>query len=519
VIGGVLLLALGATLATQWHGRNASAESSANGAAVVSQPPRSIAVLPFVNLSGGPENEHFSDGLSEELLNRLTMIPELHVVARTSSFYFKGKTENVRKIGQMLGVRHVLEGSVRREGDQLRVTAQLVSTEDGYRLWSHSFDRHLADVFALQDEIARTVAEKLELTLAADPDATSSHRMTRNPAALELYLRGKQEYQSWELERIDKGIEYFEAARRIDPDFAAVYVSQAEALFARAQVTGECCNLMAPWSGPRQILLHRAVELDPRNADAIASLGLDLMLARDFAGAERELHRAEAINPNGELVLRYLNMYYHGVGWPPDRAIDYARRQFKLDPLNPLAAVNLTFAYWQTHHYEEAVAAGKAAIALDPNSWRGYWALDAALIDLGRYEEAIVSARKATALSGNNPDAAGDLVVAYAGAGRMDDARKLLRQIDDPSNKAHLRPAFRAYVLAGLGDYEGATASLEQAYRENDGFLHECLHYKIFMPLHADPRFQKLVHLLHQERRVQHTRDMNQSRSAVAAAK
>jgi TolB-like protein/Flp pilus assembly protein TadD len=518
-IGAAVLLAVGLALIPYLRERRSDAPASTTGrTSVVVEPYRSIAVLPFVNMSGDPENEYFSDGLSEELLDRLTVIPELHVAARTSSFHFKGNAEDVKKIGQLLGVRHVLEGSVRKQGDRIRITAQLVSTEDGYRVWSNTFDRRLVDVFAVQDEIALALADNLKLTLVEETRAALVHHSTSNPQALDLYLRARHLYQSWDLDRIDKAIGYFKEAIRLDPTYVDAYVAQADALFARSQSTLECCNPEGAWAQPRRALLRRALELDPRHADAIASVGFDLMISTDFAGAERELHRAEALNPNSELVLRFLSFYYTSNGWPPEKAIEYANRLFRLDPLNPLAATDLAAAYYNTNHYAEALAATDKAIELDPNYWFAYWIREATLLDLGRPAEALEATRRTLALAHDYGDAYSDLIRAYADLGQMEQAQRIFREIDAPGRKPRWRNAFRAYALASLHEYDRATAALEDAYREHEGIVPEALGWKVFIPLHDKPRFKRLVHLLGVERRIQQTRDMNHIPTRSAAA-
>jgi adenylate cyclase len=512
-LAGVFVLVASGLVADRPPIRSTGSDALAHPAA----PPVTLAVLPFINLSGDPGQEYFGDGLAEELLARLTMVPELQVAARTSSFSFKDRVEDVKSIGKALGVRHVLEGSVRQQGNRVRVLAQLVNAENGYRLWSRSFERSAADLWAVQDEIALAVVDSLKLTLVAREIIATGQPLTRNPEALDLYRRGRHLYQSWNLERVGKGIEYFQEAIRLDPDFAAAYVSQADALFAQSQANLECCSPTGQWIVPRRELLRRAIELDPRNADAIASMGLDLMFARDFESAERELHRAEEINPNGELVLRNLNIYYQSVGWPAERAIDYALHWFRLDPLNPSAAVNLSAAYYHACQFEKALAAADTTIELDPNNWFGHWIRSAALQDLDRYSEAIVAAQKTLELSGGYADAYSDLVVSYARSGRLEEARAIFDRADNPAHRPRWRSAFRAQALAGLGRYDDAIAALEQAYRDNDGFLHEAVHWTIFIPMHDDPRFKDIVQRLGQEKRVQHTREMKEARALAGA--
>jgi pentatricopeptide repeat protein len=516
LVGGAM--AVMALLVAAWHILGKTPErdrpdvvAMQTRTSVAVAPARTIAVLPFANLNGDPNDEYFSDGLTEELLNRLAALPQLHVVARTSSFHFKGRNQDVREIGVALGVRHVLEGSVRKENDRIRVSAQLVSTEDGYQLWSRVFDRPLVDVFKVQDEIALAVVENLELTLVQGARAQLVQHATNDPQVLDLYLRARHLYQSMQLDRIDKAVEYFEQAIELDPGFAAAYVSLADALFFREQIDG-----YAPDGGVQQArreeLLRTAIGLDPRNADAHALLGQGYALYRlKPDDARRELHLAEEINPNGELVLRYLAQYYGTAGWPPERAIDYAQKGLRLDPLNPWAATNVAIAYWECHQYEAALEAADKAIELDPEFWVSHWVRDGALLDLGRPREALEAANRALELSGGYVDTYADVIAAYARLGDMRTAHKLFDEIDAPDRKPQWRPSFRAWALAGMGRYDEAVASLERAYREQDGYMIEMLHLKLMIPLHEHPRFRELVHVLKQEQRIEHARLMNEA--------
>jgi TolB-like protein/DNA-binding winged helix-turn-helix (wHTH) protein/Flp pilus assembly protein TadD len=515
VLGGLTLVLMGTLLVRVYSSRTADSMIGIGTASM----PKTVAVLPFRNLSSEPDGEYLSDGVSDELIRRLSLVPQLQVTARTSSFSFKDKSVDAQTIARRLGVRSLVMGSVGRNGNRVRVTAQLVDIENGNKLWSEVFDRDLSELLTIQDEIASAVGASLGISPRVVPVAVRGDRFSRDPVAVESYLRGRYLYQSWAIDRIDKGIDYLENAIRIDPGFAAAYVAQAEALFARAQVTTECCDPNGPWTKPRHELLRRALELDPTNADAIASMGFDLMMARDFEGAERTLHRAEAINPNGELVLRYLAYYYQSVGWPPEKSIIYGQQLLRHDPLNVLAAFVLGSSYWQVQQYEQALAVGDKAVELDPTSWLAHWLRSGALIDLGRYEEAILAATKAVELSGGTGNAYADLVTSYAGAGKLVEARRIFAKADAPGYKPRWRSAFRAYALLAIGEYEQAVAAIEQAYRENDGFLHEVVHYKVFMPMHDDPRFQEVVRRLGQERRVQHTRDIVRALELTAKAR
>jgi TolB-like protein/DNA-binding winged helix-turn-helix (wHTH) protein/thioredoxin-like negative regulator of GroEL len=506
-LAGGALLAVAAAFSLQHSRERSSAEKSLNSVEV--KPDRTIAVLPFANLSGDPENEYFSDGLTEELINRLASLPELHVAARTSSFHFKNKNEDVRKIASALGVRHVLEGSVRRDGGRIRVTAQLIGAENGYHLWSNSFDRANADVFQVQDEIALAVVESLRLTLVQDERAQMARRPTRNLQAYDMYLRARHLYQSMQLERIDKGIGYFEQAIVLDPSYADAYVGLVDALVLQRQISGHGATDLRALDERARNLLRKAIELTPHNADAHALLGHLHFYGRDVDDAARELHLAERLNPNGELTLRYLAQYYGHVGWPPQRAIDYARKGLRLDPLNPWAAVQVAIAYSFAQEHEAALAAVDHSLELDPQFWVSHWMRDLILMDLDRNAEAVTAAKRAIELSGGYVDVYADLVAAYARAGQREAAEELFEELQHPDRDPRWRPAARAFALAGMGRHEETLAALEQAYRENDGVLTEMLHMRIMIPLHDDPRFRDLARRLKVERRVEYTRAKN----------
>jgi len=456
---------------------------------------RSIAVLPFANISGVADDEYFSDGLTEELLNRLANVQGLRVAARTSSFAFKNHAGSVKDVGQALGVRHILEGSVRRQDNRLRVTAQLVSTTDGFHLWSKTFERQVADVFAIQDEIARAVAETLRVQLVGRSDGAGEYGTTSN-AAYDLYLRARHLYQSFQLDRVTKAIDYYERAIIDDPEFAAAYVGLADALSWQNDLAEQPHELEI--RKRIQTLARKALELDPQSGDAHALLARELMYAWDFKAAELELRRAEAFNPNGEYVLANLAGYYMSFGWPPERAIEYARRGRDRDPLNPWAALHVPQAHWHAQQFEEALLELERVSEIDPNFWLAYLWKAMTLTELRRHAEASLAARRAYEL---NEDAAtlGTLAITHARAGEADEARAAVAKL----NALQVRASPGVHVA--LGDHEAALTALELEFRERDRWLPESLHYPELMPLHGQPRFQRIVRLLGQEKRVAQT--------------
>jgi serine/threonine-protein kinase len=464
----------------------------------VVQPERTIAVLPFANISGDVDDEYFSDGLTEELLNRLANVQSLRVAARTSSFAFKNHTGSVKEVGTALGVRHILEGSVRRHGDRLRVTAQLVNTTDGFHLWSKTFERQVTDVFVIQDEIARAVAESLRVQLADAGDRAGAFGTTSNEA-YDLYLRARHLYQSFQLERATKAISYYEAALRADPTFAAAYIGLADALSWHNYLAEQPHR---PEIRKRiQTLARKALDLDPQNGDAHALLAGELMFTWDFEAAEGELRRAEALNPNGEYVLANLTAYYMLFGWPPERAIEYARRGRERDPLNPWAAIHVPQAHWHAQQYGQALRELERVSEIDPNFWLTYVWQAMTLTELGRHAEALLAARRALELH-EDADTLRTLAITHARAGDLDLARAAVARL----NARGIRTS--PGIHAALGDHEAALAALELDYTERDRWVPEYLHYPELLPLHGEPRFQRIVRILGQERRVEQTANL-----------
>lgn len=463
-------------------------------------PDRTLAVLPFANLSDDAETEYFSDGLTDELRNRLIGIPALQVAARTSSSHFKGRTETAQNIGHQLGVRHLLEGSVRKSGDALRITAQLTNADTGFVLWSHTFDGEVSNVFAIQDQIALAIVDNLQVTLLDAQRATPSHAALASPQAFDLYLRARHLHQSFLLERMDKAIEYYQQAIKLDPQLTAAYVGLADTLVIKRQIAEASPNEWARTSERITAVLRRVLEIDPKSGDAHAILGQELELAFDLDGAEREFRLAEGAAPNNEYVLRYVAQFYACCSWPAEKAIDYARKGHRLDPLNPWAGTQVGIAFWHAHRYEDALRYMDDVIEVDPQFWIAHWLRTAILDDLGRFDEALLSAQRAVALN-DYGDTRTDLAIAYARLGRRADAVKIVEQLTDSTRAKYWRPTERASVLVVMKDHDGALSALEQAYDDRDFMLVEAMHRKVFVPLHEDARFQRLVRLLGQERR------------------
>jgi tetratricopeptide (TPR) repeat protein len=359
-----------------------------------------------------------------------------------------------------------------------------------------------------RDDIAQRVLESLRVVLTPQQKAVITTHNTTDPEVLDRYLRARKIlYERMDMAGLDTAMHHLREAIARDPSFVDAYVALAEATGTQAQMRGDIAAVDSiTENSARRRLLETAIALDPSNADAHATLGLDLAYSMDLDGARQALARAEALNPNGELVLRCLGRYYGVWGWPPEKAIGYTLHGQQLDPLNPWAIINLGIAYTNADRFEQALLANDRALELNPSFWVGWWHRNFVLFELGRYAEAVEAARRALELSGGYVDVNADLIVALAAAGNRVEAEEIFRRMEAPTQRPRWRPAVRAYALAGLGRHEETLAALEEAVRIGDGFIAELLYHRLLVPLHDEPRFMRIVKELEQERRVERLR-------------
>ena len=450
----------------------------------------SIAVLPFVNISNDPDNEYFCDGLAEELLNALSKIEALHVAARTSSFSFKGKETDIHEIGQKLNVGAVLEGSVRKSGNRLRITAQLVNVADGYHLWSERYDRELKDIFDIQDEISLAIVDALKVKLLGAEKAAITKRYTENTEAYELYLRGRFHYFKWTEQGFKKSIEIFNQVIRQEPNHAPAHAGLANAyvflLFYGFTSSLESLPIIKAASA-------RAVELDANSAESqFALTRLKVFYEWDWSGAERGFKRTLALNPNhAEAHEQYSNLL--AVMGHHDEAVAMGRRALELDPLSLNANLNVGFVFWAAGRTDLLREQGEKLIELSPNFFGGHWQIGVERWTLGKYEQAI------TALQTSVACGAAPMVLAYLGyllglVGRRDDAQKILNQIQELSAQHHSLPFELAIVTVGLGELDRAFELLETAYEQRAGILTWLKYIAAIMPGFRDePRLAELL--------------------------
>jgi serine/threonine-protein kinase len=458
---------------------------------------QSIAVLPFENMSDSKDDEYFSDGLAEDIIDALTQVPGLRVMARTSAFSFRGKEQGVREIGTRLGVEHILKGSVRRSGNRLRVTAQLVKTSDGYHLWSQRFDREMTDVFAIQDEISQAIVEKLRVRLAGDRPLVRRH--TESMEAYHLFLRGRHSVLRMTPESLSKGKEYLEQAIAIDPDYALAYAGMAE-----------FCFFSSLWSfkHPKEDLLKtksaamEALKRDDTLAEAHAMLGIVLGIYDfDWAGAEREFRRALELNPASPIVRYSYGFWLLRPMGRSDEALLQVQEAVKLDPLSPNYIAWLGVLHNSIGQHDPAIEQYRRAIELDPSLWRPHWLLAIAYGQMKRFDDAIAEARKACELSGRNAPTLGTLGMAYGLAGRRAEAEALLEQLIARSRTDYVSPFGMAMLYSGLGDWDRVLEWLEKGVDERDVLVVSIVKSEpqLLSAVLGHPRYQALLRKMNLE--------------------
>jgi TolB-like protein/Flp pilus assembly protein TadD len=454
--------------------------------AAFAPPPHSIAVLPFVNLSGDKEQEYFSDGLTEELLNSLSEINELQVAARTSAFSFKGKDNDIGMIGRKLNVGAVLEGSVRRSANTIRITAQLINAVTGFHLWSKTYDRDLGDVLKLQTEIATAVAGALKVTLLGDVAAKVELGATRNPAAFDAYLRGAKGNSSFrDIKDLPAAIAAYTEAIRLDPHYALAFAARSIAV---TNIAEEAETAAAGREGfdKAQADARRALEIAPDLAQAHVALAyVSEIGALDFTQASEAYERALALAPGNAEVLRNSGRFAAWMGHF-DTGVAAARRAVVLDPLARASHSVLGQMLYVAHRYEEAVAAYAEVISLDPDYKATYAFRGLAYYGLGDLERARASCE-------TKPDYWASqqcLAVIYDKLGRQADAQAELAKLTAAMGDA---AAYQyATIYAQWGDRAKALGWLETALRLRDPGLEYLKTDALMDPVRQEPRFQAI---------------------------
>jgi len=453
-----------------------------------------LAVLPFDNLSHDPDQEFFSDGLTEEMIAQLGRLnPEqLRVVARRSVAKYKGSNIAASQIAKELHADYLLQGSVRRAPDRVRITVQLIEGRDQTDLWAETYDRELKDILALQDSVARAVTNQIRITLAPEQQKLLASPRQLEPEAYEAYLKGRYYWNKRTADGMQKVSAYFQQAIEKDPAYGEAYSGLAD------------CNSGLTWHGfsaPAETLPKanaaalKAIEIDPQSAEAHASLGLVLNHRLDWPDAEAEFKRALQLDP------QYANAHhwygdYLSIRGRHDEALVEAKRALELDPLNLMIGTWVGLRYYLARKYDRAIEQGRNTVELDPNFAAAHLLLGESYVQIGQHEQGLAELQRAANLSGNSPLYVAQVGVAHAVAGRKADALRIVGQLQKLSAKQYVSPYGLAQIYAALDDKEQTFKWLQAAYDDHAVWMSYLAVDPVFDRFHSDQRFQGLLRRL-----------------------
>jgi len=449
----------------------------------------SIAVLPFEDLSQAKSYESLCDGISETLINALTNIEGLWVPARTSAFFFKGKTLDVREIGQKLGVENVLDGSVQAAGDNLRVTARISNTQDGRQVWSEIYNRKMADIFAIQDDIAKAIVTVLKIKLLGDKGGPLVKNYTENLQAYNLYLQGRYFWKKRTAEDIKKAIDYFNQAVALDPKYTLAYVGLADCYLLLAQYARSPIKDVLPKA---RTAVLKALEIDETLAEAHTSLAMIMKTDWDWENAEKEFKRAIELNPNYTTAHQWYNILLKNMG-RLDEATIQIKQAMELDPLSLIINVNLGVLSYLKREYDKAIQQLLKTLELDQNFAQGRLRLGECYRQRGMLKEAIAEFQKARTLFGNSPYGLGELGNVYALAGKKDEAIDVLTNLEELLKQGYSVNYDIAYIHFGLGDRDKAFEYLERAYEQKENGMESLKVDPSLDNLRSDLRYKSLI--------------------------
>src|SRR5437660_1309241 len=445
-------------------------------------PEKSIAVLPFLDLSQSKDQEYFCDGISEEILHALAKVDGLRVTGRTSSFSFKGTSVNARKVGEKLNVENVLEGSLRREGNRVRITAELINARSGFHLWSETFDRELKDVFALQDEITRSIVDALKIKLAVSLPVAEQ----RNTEVYDLYLQGLFFSNKSSEEDLRRALNFFQRVLEKDPTFARAWTGIAKVWYFLADVY---VKPLEAYPASKEAAL-KAIALDEKDAEAHCYLSeAKRVLDWDLVGADAELQRALELDPNSA-PAHFFSALIPLFRGELSEGLRLVLEAEKLDPVSPITSYVATAAYLANDQIDDAISEGQRTLQLDPNYFYLDSDLAAAYREQGNFDEAIAlytKAQEATHLPSSG------LAITYARMGRQTEAQNIVAQLLQAREQRYLSAPLIAAVAAAFGEKEEAFRWLEQAFSEHSGILQWIAFLPEFRALHSDARFPDLV--------------------------
>jgi adenylate cyclase len=457
-----------------------------------SPPEKSVAVLPFINLSNDPEQEYFSEGITEDILNSLSHLNELKVAGRISSSRFKAKDRNLRDVARRLNVRTVLDGTIRKQANRVRISAQLINVEDGFHLWSEKYDREMDDIFAIEDEIALAITEQLKITLLTEDRQEITKSSTKNPEAYENYLKGR-----FHINRrgnsILKGIDFFQEAAKLDPGFALAHSGYADACLFSSFYSFLPANVISPKA---KVAAETAINIDNSLAEPYCSLGLyNSNFSWNWAESKKFYLKSIELNPRYAQAHSFYGMLL--LGWVEGK-FEEAEKQgqlaIKLEPLSAIDHADLAWTLYTAHRFDDALALALSGIELDSNSFLSRRLAGLCYIALGRNLDAIEILQELVQSSGRHQHALNTLIWALCKKGQIEVASAILLELEERATTEFIATTHLGISAAYLGDIEKAFNLLETGLEEHDSIIVQ-LKYSPFVPetLKNDNRYQKLI--------------------------
>lgn len=450
-------------------------------------PINSVAVLPFVNAGADPNLDYLSDGISESLIDRLSQLAQLKVIARSSSFKYRGESIEVQEVANKLEVQAVVMGRVVQRGADLTIRVELVDVRANRQLWSEQYNRRVADTLSVQEEIVRTISEKLRLKLSGAQEQELAKHETANPQAYELLLKGRFYWNNGGTEDAKKAVEYFQQAIAVDPAYAPAYAGLS---VCYSDLTTASVLDPKEFTPKAEAAARKALELDERLAEAHGALALLKLSAWDWAAAEQEYRRAIELNPNLANAHAGHAFYLSLVG-RYEQAMAEVKRARELDPLSPAINGGVGFQLLLVRRYDQALETLKRTLELEPNNPQTIILLAHVYLGKGMYAEAIAGFQQVIELGANGPGSRIYLGAAYAKAGERKRAQAMLKRLE--TSKTYVSPGELAVLYAALGEREQAFAALERAYAARDSQLQFLRVELAFDSLRADPRFHDLL--------------------------
>jgi len=453
----------------------------------------SIAVLPFVNQNRDPDSEYLSDGVTESIINSLTQLPSLKVMARSSVFRYKGKEDDPMAAGKEMGVRAVLTGRIMQRGDSLTISTELLDVRDNKQLWGEQYQRKVSDLLAVERDIAQEITGNLRLKLSGPEQSRVAKHYTENPEAYQLYLKGRFYWNRRTEDGARKAIEYFQLAIEKDPTYALAYTGLADC-YSVLGTSYNVASLSPSEAIPKaKAAATKALEMDDTLAEAHTSLAyIRLNYDWDWAGAEREFKRAIELDPNYANAHHWYSHYLMAMS-RPEESLAESKRALELDQLDMVMNLHLGWHYIYAHQYDLAIEQFRKTLEMDPNYGLTHWYLGQAYAQKGMYAEAETELRKAKNLLQQIVAVDADIGYAYAASGKGGEAKKVIDELKQLSKQRYVSSYYIALIYAGLGEKDLAFEWLENAYKERSDLLVYLNRDPRLDSLRPDPRFADLV--------------------------